>query len=151
MFLLAIIFLIGTLLISIEFFLPGVGIFGIAGAILIFLAIISSLLFFELSLVFFISILVFCILFSYTVYLILKRLNLINNLILKEDLNIYTSSKNNVKIGDKGLTLTDLKNFGTAKFGNLTVEVFSPNSFIEKGCNIKIIKLDGKKIIVEKL
>ncbi len=148
---LSILFLIGTFLICIEFFIPGIGFFGILGTIFLILSTTIGIFVFKLGISFFISIIIICIIFGYTTFLVLKKLDIFKDIVLKDEIKNDITHINNLKIGDTGLAITDLKNFGTAKFNKSNFEVFSPNSFIEKGTKIKIVDLDGKKIIIDKI
>lgn len=75
-----------------------------------------------------------------------------NQMSLKKEL---TSKVNefvaNVKVGDEGITYTDVKPNGKAFFGDEKLEVFSNGSYIVKDVAVKIIKIEQNKIIVKPL
>jgi len=54
-------------------------------------------------------------------------------------------------IGDMGKALSALRPFGTAQFGEEIREVQSLGLYVEKGSRVRITKVLGKKIIVEKI
>lgn len=54
-----------------------------------------------------------------------------------------------LEIGMKGLTISDLKPFGKAEFGDRIFEVKSESGFISVGSNVIITKLEDNKIIVK--
>ena len=62
----------------------------------------------------------------------------------------YTAvSETELKEGDKGTALTQLRPAGKAKFGEKTVDVVSEGEFIEVGTKIVVISVVGNKITVK--
>lgn len=59
-----------------------------------------------------------------------------------------SSSKTERYLGIKGKTLTNLRPSGRALFGEEIVDVVTEGGFIEKDRNIKVVKVEGNKIIV---
>ncbi len=53
-----------------------------------------------------------------------------------------------LEVGMKGKTLSDLKPFGKASFGELTYEVKSETGFIQVDTEVSIVKIGNNKIIV---
>ncbi|MAJ50914.1 MAG: hypothetical protein CMB82_04780 [Flammeovirgaceae bacterium] len=54
-----------------------------------------------------------------------------------------------LKVGNVGLTTSDLKPVGKALFENEEIEVRTQGSFLSSGQKIKIIKIDNNKIYVQ--
>jgi membrane-bound ClpP family serine protease len=54
-----------------------------------------------------------------------------------------------LKVGDLGETLSALRPFGKAQFGELIVEVRSIGSYAEPKSKVKIIQIEGTQIIVD--
>ena len=52
-------------------------------------------------------------------------------------------------LGLEGVTITELKLFGKAEFGNVIHEVKSRKDFKHKGEKVKVVAVDGDAIIVE--
>ena len=52
-------------------------------------------------------------------------------------------------VGMRGVTLTRLAPGGNARFGDITVEVFSRYELVETGCEIEISDLSNNKIFVK--
>jgi len=51
--------------------------------------------------------------------------------------------------GDRGRAYGDLKPGGIAMFGNKRVEVISQGEFIERGAEVEIVKIEGNKMYVK--
>ncbi len=54
-------------------------------------------------------------------------------------------------VGMKGITLTRLAPGGNARFGEITVEVFSRTSLVESGCAVEISELADNKVFVNEV
>ncbi len=143
--------LLGTLFVSIELFAPGFGIFGILGTIIFVVVGVLAVAYFDLGIMFFVTTLVLCALMGYIFYLMFKKFGLEKYIVLEENLDEKLETQLKVKIGDEGVALTDLKNFGNAKFNSNIEEVFSPTEYIERGNKIVITEIENNKIIVNKL
>lgn len=57
----------------------------------------------------------------------------------------------NVKVGDEGVTFSDVKPNGKAFFGDEKLEVYSNGMYIDRDVAVKIIKIEQNKIIVKPL
>jgi membrane-bound ClpP family serine protease len=57
----------------------------------------------------------------------------------------------NVKVGDEGITFSDVKPNGKAFFGDEKLEVYSNGSYIDRDVAVKIIRIEQNKIIVKPL
>lgn len=56
-----------------------------------------------------------------------------------------------LKIGDKGVTITDLRPEGKAIFNNDKITIWSFNGFVDANANIEIIQIKDNKIFVQKV
>lgn len=61
------------------------------------------------------------------------------------------ADKADVKVGDIGVVRTILRPSGTADFGGSMVDVLSEAEFIEIGNRVKIVKIEGNRVFVEKV
>ncbi len=143
--------LIGTLFICVEIFIPGFGIFGILGAISILITFALAIFVYGLGIIFLIAISVASIILGYIFYLIIKKFDLDKYIILNENLNEVEEIPVNIEVGNIGVAKTDLKNYGMAIFSGEEYEVCSTGSYISLGSEVKIVKILGNKIIVDKL
>ncbi|MCX8095306.1 MAG: ATP-dependent Clp protease proteolytic subunit [Caldisericia bacterium] len=149
-------FIIGVILLLIEIFLiPGFGLTGIAGIILIFVSIFFTLgggtrALYSIGIVASILLILFIILLF-----LFPKLPIWNKLGLKESLKTekgYTSySQLEELIGKEGKVLTTLRPSGTIEIDGKRYDAISLGEFIEKDSKVKVIKIEGGKIIVEKI
>ena len=159
-----IIFIIGVILLLIEIFvIPGFGIFGAAGIILmigsLFLGLISDFPLVDWEMVqmatiqlagaFILAIIVIFILLKY-----LPKSKIWNNLVLKrniEEQSGYTADEELQELlGKKGKAITDLRPSGTADIGGKRVDVVTHGEYITKGTKVVVIDEEGSKVVVEK-
>ena len=54
-------------------------------------------------------------------------------------------------VGQSGLSETDLRPSGKVRVGNELLDVISTGDFIEVGEKVRIVELDGSRIVVEKI
>ncbi len=150
-----ILLIIGVGLVIAEFFLPG----GIAG-LLGFVAIIGSLLMsgqdlghmtMSISIAFIVTVIAAVIMFRKMG----MRKGFFRNFILEDQTTTekgYVSSENRLElIGLEGETITPLRPSGTAVFNDERLDVVTEGGFIEKNKPVKIIKVEGVRVIVREL
>jgi membrane-bound serine protease (ClpP class) len=156
--------LLGVILLFIElFFIPGFGFVGGLGIILIIVGIILTLISHPIylplkqignaSTILGFSFLITIILFILSMK-ILPKTKLWQNLVLNYSQNKefkVTSDEETNLIEKEGISLSDLRPSGKAKFDNKIVDVQTSGEYIEKGENIKIIEVKGNKIKVKKI
>lgn len=143
-------FFIGCILIFLEMIIPGFGLPGISGIIFVTLGIILSA---ENIYIGLISISISLIIGFIISFLFLKKgftNKFFQKIILNNKINSY-SHKNNTKLkGLTGIAFTDLRPSGIVKIHNEKINVITEGDYIKKGSNVKIIKVEGFKIIVRK-
>jgi membrane-bound ClpP family serine protease len=148
-------FVIGIVLIFLEFFLPGAisGTLGVAALIAsLFLAGGTGV---SIGISLFISLFVSILFFFIMVKFFNKKIMLFNKMVLfdsarKED--GYVSNKNRTDLlGKVGEALTMLRPSGTAIFTGERVDVVSEGGFIPKNVKVKVIKVEGARIVVREV
>jgi membrane-bound ClpP family serine protease len=148
-------FVTGILLIFLEFFLPG----AIAGT-LGFAALIASLFFaggnnFSIAISLFIALFITISFFFIMVKFFGKKIMLFNKIVLFESARKedgYVSNKNRTDLlGNVGLTLTVLRPSGTALFEDERVDVVTEGGFIPNNTKVKVIDVEGARIVVREL
>ncbi|MBU0474578.1 MAG: ATP-dependent Clp protease proteolytic subunit [Bacteroidetes bacterium] len=156
-------FIIGVVLLLLEIFvIPGFGIFGIAGIILIvaglFMGLVSDFPLIETNLLSMaiVQLAASFVLSTIVIYFLAKTLpksNAFNKLILNKGITEtsgYTSKKELQNlIGMNGIALTDLRPTGTAIFEDKRFDVVSQGDYILKDSKIEVIKEEGSKIVVK--
>lgn len=149
------IFLGGVVCIAIEILTPGAGVFAGIGILAILYSFMLALggnvvaIYFMLT-----SLALAIIIFAF----IVKRLpssKLWGKIVLKD---MSTSNKGYVSAGDyskfygqEGIVLTGLRPAGTALIGDVKLDVVSEGSYIEKGEQVKVVAVNGARIVVRKL
>ncbi len=158
-------FIAGIILIAVEIFvIPGFGFTGIAGIILIiaslFLALTGGLEFFDYDIIgtaiiqlavalagAFVSILLLA--------KFLPKSTFFNKLVLAEEETAekgfvsYPSEKE--LVGKEGIALTTLRPGGTAEFNGKRVDVVADWQYIERGKKIKVLRVEGIKVVVREI
>lgn len=148
-------FVAGLLLIFLEFFLPGAisGTLGVAALILsLFLAGSDTIqIGVSILIAIFLSVLVFFIMIK----IFDKKLVLFNKMVLfdsarKED--GYVSNINRTDLlGLEGIALTILRPAGTVIINNERIDAVTEGGFIEQNAIVKVIKVEGARIVVREL
>lgn len=159
-------FIIGVVLIILEIFvIPGFGVAGIAGLLLmsigLFLGLISDFRFVDES-IFYDAIIQFAVILVLTLVIILiiskylPKTNMWNNLILSTNIDssagyIVSDESFHYLLNKIGVALTDLRPSGTCKIENKRVDVVTSGEYITKNSEVKVIQIQGSKIVVEKI
>ncbi|MFD0956077.1 NfeD family protein [Virgibacillus alimentarius] len=150
-----ILLVLGIVLIIAEFFVPG-GIMGLLGIG----SIIGSLLMsgydlkhmsLSISIAFVVAVIASIILFKW----VGMEKGFFRHIILKDrtttDLGYVSSDNRTELVGLEGLTSTPLRPSGTAVFNDERIDVVSEGSFIDKNKSVKIIKVEGMRVVVREL
>ena len=155
-------FIIGLgLLLAEIFIIPGFGIAGISGIILIFASIFLSLLgsdpFIDMHSVSIAIIqlsgsILFALLGMFFLVKYLPKSTAFNRLVLSESEKAehgfvsYPSEKD--LIGKTGLAFTTLRPGGTAEIDGRRIDVVAESEYITQGTKIKVLKVEGIKVVV---
>lgn len=150
-----VLFIIGLALIVAEFFIPG-GIIGLIGGA----CIVISLLFaganvvhmaYSILIAMFIAVIGMVIIMKFFG----KRLHFFNKLVLKDATTTeegYVSNINRIElIGKTGVAVTALRPAGVVMIENERIDAVSEGSFIDVASKVKIIKVEGSRIVVREI
>ncbi|WP_034600739.1 NfeD family protein [Clostridiisalibacter paucivorans] len=150
-----ILFVVGLILLLVEAVAPGFGIPGIGGIISVVLSVIMASSSIETA----IMSLAFAVILAIIAAVLLIKYGpknpYLDRIILstkQENKKGYTS--NQVKasyVGKEGLTLTTLRPAGTILIDDIRLDVVSEGGFIAKNSKVKVVKIEGSKIIVRKI
>ncbi len=160
-----IMFIAGIILIFLEIFvIPGFGITGISGIILvlvsIFLSLTGGLPFFDFNVIggaiIQLSIaLAGAFILILLVAKFLPKSKVFNRLVLAEEENAdkgfvsYPSAKE--LIGAEGIAITDLRPAGSAEINSQRYDVVADWQYIERGKKVKVIRVEGIKVVVTQI
>lgn len=151
----AICFIAGFALVIFEMFTPGFGVPGTAGAILLFLGI----LFVARSVTdAIIMVLIILAILGIALVLILRsasRGKLSRTVVLSASLDRDSgfSSTEDLEsfLGKEGVATTVLRPSGIADFDGLRLDVVSQSEFIPKGTKIRVVKVEGRRVVVDSI
>lgn len=150
-----ILFVAGILLIFLEFFLPGAiaGTLGFAALLLsLFLAGQDAL---QMGVSILIAIAVSIFIFFMMIKTFGKKLVLFNKMVLSDSARKedgYVSNINRTDLlGMEGRALTVLRPSGTIVINNERLDAVTEGGFIEKNAQVKVIKVEGVRIVVREV
>lgn len=160
-----IIFAAGVAFIILEIFvIPGFGVFGILGIIMmvagLFMGLLSDLPYFNWNIVStaitqLAAAMLLSILMFYLLSKLLPKSTKWNRLILQEDIHEtsgYTSTPQHSKeylVGKEGTAYTDLRPSGTAEIEDERIDVVTQGEYILSGSKVVVSKTEGSKVIVK--
>jgi len=151
----ALLLIFGLILIIVEMFYPGFGVPGTVGAILLTLAVYMTVadLWQALAMIAGILFILGAVLLALLRSAARGRLS--KTLILSESLvkeSGYSGTEaNDSYLGKTGRTLTMLRPAGTAEFDGAKLDVVSEGEYIEKNSSVKVIKVEGRRIVVREI
>lgn len=158
-------FLIGLGLILLEVFvIPGFGIAGISGILLVvaslFLSLVGANPFIDMEAVSMAIIqltvaLVVSIILIFLLAKFLPKTNIFKKFVLsveeKSEEGFKSHATSEDMVSKTGKALTDLRPAGTAEIDGKRVDVVTDSEYIEKGSNIEVIEVEGIRVVVKEL
>lgn len=149
--------LVGVILLVVEMFMPGFGIPGISGALLLLAGIVMTWLEYGAKVGLGMAVAVLALM-GIVISISLKSVNsgklTDSELVLKDAVNDGGKGEREemqLLVGKEGKTLTALRPVGAAEFECGKLNVQGDSEFIEKGVNVRIIRVDGTTIYVKKV
>lgn len=148
--------ILGLSLMVFEMFTPGMGVPGILGFVLLIVAIVLRADSFVNGAVTLAIILVLLGAAGFFVFRSFKKGALSRSpLVLKETIEEKSTSLSDVDmqqyVGLEGVALTALRPSGNAAFGDMRLNVMTEGEFIAKDAKIKIMRVDGLRVLVKLL
>lgn len=143
--------IIGIILIVIELFVPG-GIFGIGGTVLVAASIFLAVPTPEQALMYLTwAALAFLVVLAGLVRTIGKR-GLGRFLTLEKSAQGWVPARSELAklVGQEGKTLTVLRPAGTAQFGDLKVDVVTEGEFLPAGVSVRVVQVEGTRVVVRR-
>lgn len=150
-----ILFIVGMALITVELFLPGIGIFGGLGFVSLILCIVFQAKTFAQGLILFliiaaiVAILAFIILRSFGKGMLYKSSLVLKNRATKEE-GYLSNDDNTSLVGKTGTSLSALRPSGRAHIEDKVYDVVTGGEFIDSGEKIVVLQSAGRRILVKK-
>jgi membrane-bound serine protease (ClpP class) len=160
-----ILFVAGIVLLAVEIFvIPGFGLAGISGIVLIFVSLFLTLIgsapsfdfefiggaIIQLAIALIGSLVLIFLLAKY-----LPKSSAFSRLVLSEaetsDKGFVSYPSEKELIGAEGVALTSLRPAGSAQINGKRVDVVADWDYIEKGKKIKVLRVEGIKVVVEEV
>ena len=150
-----ILFFAGLALITVELFIPGIGIFGGLGAIALILAIVFQAQTFLQGLILFLIIAAVVAALALIVARSFRKGRLYkSSLVLKNEEKKeegYLSNDDNTSlVGKSGVSVSILRPAGRANIDGKLVDVVADGEFIDKDEKIYVVSSSGRRIVVKK-
>lgn len=144
-------FVMGIVLLVVEIFVPGFGLAGISGIVLLILAAIFQAQSFVQGLM--LIVLMALIIGAAAIFFFKsasKGAIYRSDMVLKEQ-SAKSEQVQSIKPGDIGTALTILRPAGSALFNGTRYDVISQGDFISMDTPVKVISVEGNKIVVMKV
>ncbi len=149
----AVLFIVGLLLLVVEIFTPGFGVAGAGGLILLVIGIVLTA---RTPFEAFVMVMILLILIAGSLFIIIrsaKKGRLAKKLILwsaaKHEDGFSSAPDTSDLVGREGVAVTVLRPAGSGEFDGRRLDVVTDGTFIENGTKIKIVRTEGRRIVVE--
>ncbi len=143
--------LLGIVLLLIEIFIPGFGVFGITGLISLAVSACLTIMFVDNGIVIVVSGIVILAVLGYLAFEDAKKYGLYNKLVLKDTLKNDKESKENMDsfVNKTGVVKTPLKPHGKVEFDGTVTEAYSDGDFIPVGQQVVAYKVSDNNLYVK--
>lgn len=146
--------IIGVALVLLEMFMPGFGVPGITGGILIIIGLIALGGRIGASVIWVVLLIALILIWSLTVLTRTARSGK-NPLVLldasKKEAGFSANSPHQELLGVQGVALTNLRPAGTAQLGNERLDVVTEGEYIAKGAPVTVVATEGRRIVVKQI
>lgn len=148
-------FLLGIVLLLVEAFIPGFGIFGLGGLLFVSASIVLSAATAELGLKMLLVSFLITGAFGYLLFRYLYRKGALRKFILLEaatrEQGFSSSADLRFLLGKKGTAVTPLRPSGIVLIEGSRYDVVSEGSYLPKGIDVEVIKVEGRRVVVSPL
>ena len=148
-------FLFGVILILVEAFIPGIGIFGIGGLLAVAASIVLSAATAVEGLRILLYSFFFSAVFSYFAFRYFHRKGMLRRFILSDALTreggYSAGTMMDHLVGKEGITITQLRPSGIVEVEQSRYDVVSEGSFVPPNVRVKVVRVEGNRIVVRAL
>jgi len=145
--------LLGSGLIILEVFLPGFGLPGISGLLLIAGGIFIAATHFGMLTAVGILLVLIAVLALVVSWILhnMSKSGVHSEIFLHDREELHTKKDMQVLVGRKGTTTSALRPAGIADFDGVRLNVVTEGDFIDKDIQVEIVHADGSKIVVRRM
>ncbi len=151
----AFLYVMGLVLLLVEATIPGFGVAGVSGIILVFISIVMISSSFYQAVFLLIGTILGTVLAVYVLYKLGYGKRFIKSMVLSTEQKNeegYVSSKDYEKyLGMHGTVITPLRSSGTVLIDGKKVDAISEAEFIDKDTEVEVIKIKGNIIVVRRI
>lgn len=151
----AFLYVVGLVLLMVEALVPGFGIAGVTGFVLVLASIVMISASFFQAILLLIGTISVAILLIIAMYRLGYGKRFIKSMILSTEQKNeqgYVSSKDYEKyLGMRGKVVTPLRSAGTVLIDGKRIDAVSEAEFIDKDIDVEVIKIEGNRIVVKKV
>lgn len=145
----------GLVLLLVEALMPGFGIAGISGVILVFISIVMISSSFLQAALLLIGTIAVAVLLVVAMYRLGYGKRYIKSMILSDEQKNeegYVSSSGYEKyLGMRGTVITPLRAAGSVLIDGKRIDAVSEAEFIDKDAEVEVIRIEGNRIVVKKV
>lgn len=151
----AICFLSGFIFVVLEMYIPGFGLTGVTGGVLLIIGILLTAKSFMDALI---LIVIIMAILGITLTIVLQsaakgKLN--KSLVLNDTLDKasgYIGTEDlEYFLGREGISMTTMRPSGTADFDGVKLDVVTDGEFVKKDTKVRIVKVQGRRIVVKSM
>lgn len=151
----AFLYVLGLVLLMVEALVPGLGVAGISGVILVMASIVMISSSFYQAMLILIGTIVVAVLLIIILFKLGYGKGYIKSMILSTEQKNeegYVSRKGYEKyLGMHGTVITPLRSSGTVLIDGKRIDAVSEAEFIEKDIEVEVIKIEGGRIVVKRV
>lgn len=150
-------YVLGLLLVVVEMFYPGFGVPGIAGLILLIVAVtLTAKTWLDVLIIVLVLAAILSLVFTIIIKTFYKKKgNLSNKLVLSDSLNkesgYISTADYSFLLNKEGVCSSPLRPVGTALIDGNKYDVITKNEFVQKGDRIKVVEVKGTSVFVTKI
>ncbi len=151
----AFLYVAGLVLLLVEAMMPGFGVAGISGVILVVISVVMISSSFYQAMLILIGTIAIAIALVVALYKLGYGKRYIKSMILNTEQKNeegYVSAKDNEKyLGMRGTVVTPLRSAGTVLINGKRIDAVSEAEFIDKDMEVEVIKIEGSRIVVKRV